>query len=192
MQMKTARITKKQIQLIKIGQKKLCINDDAYRDMLQEYFGVRSCTRLSFDQAGAMIELLKKQGFKITSRPHKAHRRKPIPRKGTNVIRMISSEEKSKINVLAVLTQWKTRESFDRWLKNKFGISTIRTAQDAYVVIEGLKKVFENRMKKAYGADWWRFEFSDPMIQEYIIRHCPANYRHPQTHIKGGQSGTYN
>ena len=170
-------INRKQIQLIKIAQKQLCIDDDAYRDMLQDHFGVNSCTLLSCRQAGKLIDMLVTKGFKITSRKNKVHRKKPIPRKGTNVIRLISSEEKSKINILATLTEWPSEERFYRWLKKKFGISTIRTAQDAFMVIEGLKKVFENRMKKTWGEDWWRLEFSDTRVQGYIRRHCPAKYR---------------
>jgi len=40
-------------------------------------------------------------------------------------------------------------------------------------VIEGLKKMFENGMKKRYGPDWWGMEWADRKVSEYISYHRP-------------------
>ena len=61
-------ITKGQISVIKMAQGQLGITDDDYRSMLQERFKVRSCTKLTFNQAGILIEELQKKGFEL--RPH--------------------------------------------------------------------------------------------------------------------------
>lgn len=169
------QIAKKQIQLIKIGQKQLGIDDKTYREMLQSKFGVASCTRLSRHQAGQFITMLVQKGFKIT--PQKKKRpAKPIPHKGTNVIRIVSANEIQKINLLAYLIGW-PQEAQNKWMIKKFGFSRVKTSFEAFQVIEGLKNVFENRMKKQHGKDWWTKDFNDAFVRGYIQRHCPATYR---------------
>ena len=67
-QRKTWHITKGQIGVIKIAQAHLGISDDDYREMLQERYGVQSCTLLSFSQAGHLIDELKSKGFEFTGK----------------------------------------------------------------------------------------------------------------------------
>jgi len=170
------QILKKQIQLIKIGQKQLGIDDSTYREMLQSNFGVSSCTKLSHIQAGKFITMLVSKGFKIIPKKQKKYPKKSIPRKGTNVIRLVNANEMKKIGVLNDLTGW-SPEAFNQWMIKKFGISKIKTAFDAFLVIEGLKGVFENRMKKQHGMDWWIRDFNEIDVRGYIKRHCPVKYK---------------
>ena len=39
-------------------------------------------------------------------------------------------------------------------MKARMGVERVRTAYDAWIVIEGLKKMFENKMRKDFGPDW--------------------------------------
>jgi len=169
-------IFKKQIQLIKIGQKQLSIDEGTYREMLQSHFGVSSCTQLSKNQADELITMLVGKGFQITAKKKKRHPKKTIPRKGTNVIRLVNVNEMRKIEVLVDLVGWPS-DAFKGWMIKKYGISKIKTSHDAFLVIEGLKGVFENRMKKKLGTDWWIKSFNETNVREYIKRHCPAKYR---------------
>jgi phage gp16-like protein len=170
-------IRKKQIQIIKIGQKQLGLCDDIYREMLENRFGVSSCTRLSKSQADKLIEMFIQRGFKIASKRRKHTGKRSIPMKGTNIVRIVSNAELRKISVLNSLIGWETGEGFEKWMAKHFKISKVRTARDAFLVIEGLKGVFENKMKKEHGKDWWTKEFTEKPIQEYVKRYCPLPYR---------------
>ncbi len=57
----------------------------------------------------------------------------------------------------------------------------VRTAQEAYLAIEALKKYYDNLMTKAHGYDWWMISFDDPAIERYISSHAPAEFRGPVT-----------
>jgi len=173
-------IDKKQIQLIKIGQKQLGIDDDTYREMLSSRYGVTSCTKLSKAQATSLITSFVQRGFKIVGKPKgrtkpKA-KAKTIPRAG-NVCRLVSRIELEKISVLRSLAGMEKLESFNRWMLKKFKIRKVRTSNDAYYVIEGLKKVFENRMRREHGDDWWTMMFPSERVMGYIAIHCPAEYQ---------------
>ena len=164
-------INKKQIQLIKIGQKKLGLDDSTYRKLLNENFGVSSCTALTSYQAGRLISLFVERGFKITKGRSSKRAHQSISRKDPNVIRLVSTNEKKKIAVLNGLIGW-PEEAFHKWMEKRYRILKIRTSRDAFLVIEGLKGVFENRMKKSYGDDWCQRDFDDYSVKEYIRRHC--------------------
>ena len=163
-------IAKKQIQIIKIAQQQLGIDDTTYREMLFNNFRVKSCTKLSHDQANALIGMMKKKGFRIKSSKSKGKR---FPRESGNVVRLASQAEFEKINALSKLINWRVKDGLTRWLAKRFSIKRVRTAQEAYQAIEGLKKMFENQMKKKYGPDWWELLFGDPGIQRYIDEHGP-------------------
>lgn len=68
----TSSITTGQKGLIKMAQAQLGITDEDYRLMLQERYGVRSCTNLSFSQAGHFIDELKGKGFEFTGQSRDA------------------------------------------------------------------------------------------------------------------------
>ena len=178
-------IARKQIQIIKIAQKELCIDDDTYREMLKDQFKVKSCTKLSYFQARALIGELKKKGFKIKSAKKPAdkkacrrlgsrdagRREASRPRQAGNMVRMVSQAELGKIDVLSWLIHWRVKDGFTRWMSKRFRIEKVKTAREAYRIIEGLKKMFENSMKSKYGDNWPDMIFDDPAIQRYIKEH---------------------
>lgn len=179
-------INKKQITVIKLACNLLGIGDADYRNMLNERYKVTSCTKLTYDQAGEFIRELEGKGFTlkpkngIPPRPRKPATPRPaIARTGGNVIALASRDEVDKIYALAGLIEWRVENGFRLWMEKRMGVKEgrIRTAQDAYVVIEGLKKMFENQMKAKHGPAWWRMRFTQQGIRDYIAEHCPKEWR---------------
>ena len=178
-------IARKQIQIIKIAQKELGIDDDTYREMLHSQFKVKSCTKLNYFQADGMIALLKKKGFKIKPAKKLVGRKAcgrldsrnagkckaSRPRQTGNMVRLASQAELGKIEVLSWLISWRVKDGFTRWMSKRFSIERVRTAQEAYRIIEGLKKMFENQMKAQHGDGWPDLMFDDPAIMRYINEH---------------------
>ncbi|MBE0598328.1 MAG: regulatory protein GemA [Desulfuromonadales bacterium] len=186
-------IAAKQIQIVKLAQKELGLDDDTYRELLEEMFGVRSCTELSVDQANELIDELQKKGFHLQTR--KAYRPAPPPRTGSlrrpagaprgkgNLVALASAEEIDKVMAVAGLIEWRFANGLQRFLDRRLGISggRVRTAGEAYRAIEGLKKMFENGMKRDFGPEWWTMRHADAAIEEYVDRHAPAEFRSQAT-----------
>lgn len=55
---------KSMIAKIKIAQKQLCVDDDLYRDVLDERYGVRSCTKLTLKQLDDFVRFFCGRGWK--------------------------------------------------------------------------------------------------------------------------------
>lgn len=181
------KITKGQIQIIKTLQGKLGMDDEAYRSLLAKTFRVSSCTQLSHPQAGILIEDLKRKagqkagGSYIKNYGNRADRRGtykkvdvPYAADEKKVVRLASRASIDKINKLADLIEWRLENGLSAWMKKRFGIEKVRTAGEAYRVIEGLKKMFENQMKKTHGDLWWRGEYDSPEVMRYIAEHVVA------------------
>lgn len=162
--------TKKQRQLIKIAQKNLGLDDQIYREMLQAHFGVDSCTRLSRPQADRLIAMFKQRGFRVKKKISENPPRRR-PRRAGNVVRLASAREQGKIAALRELIHWRIRDGFTAWLGARFSIERVRTAQDAWRVIEGLKNLFENQMQAEYGAHWLEHLPDDDGVRRYVAEH---------------------
>jgi len=195
-----APINKTQIGIIKMACSHLQIDDATYRDMLQDRYSVTSCTKLSYDQAGEFIRELESKGFVLKSKSNPPYPpskkgglkfpfvkgdlegfdlRPRIPRSSGNVIALASQDERDKINAVAELIQWREANGLALFLEKRMGIKdgSVRTSAEACLAIEGLKKMFQNGMKKQHGPAWWRMAFTDPRIMEYIKQHCPEEWR---------------
>ncbi|MDA8428169.1 MAG: DUF1018 domain-containing protein [Geobacteraceae bacterium] len=179
-------INGKQITIIKMACNFLGIPREEEHDMLEERYGVRSCTKLTYDQASEFIRELEGKGF--TLKPNakaKQTKVKPAPRPAGstrgqgNVIALPRQDEIDKMNAVAALIQWREENGLGLFLMKRMGIKQgkIRTAQDCYLAIEGLKKMFENQMKAQHGPNWWVMKFAHKGITEYIKLHKPAEYR---------------
>lgn len=174
----------KQVRFIKTVQRRH-LPDDEYYEMLEKRFEVTSCKDLSSIQASEVLKLFKEWGFidppkkNVSKKPSKTGKpgKKKRPRGNSNVIKLASFQEKQKIKALAALVNWKYANGLSKWMLKHFGIDRVKSSQDAYLVIEGLKKVFENQMKKEHGQDWWKMKFEDEHIQKYINYHCPGEFR---------------
>uniref|UniRef100_C6E6S8 DUF1018 domain-containing protein n=1 Tax=Geobacter sp. (strain M21) TaxID=443144 RepID=C6E6S8_GEOSM len=181
-------INGKQKTVIKMAVTALGIGEADYRDMLEERYGVRSCTKLSFNQASEFIKELEGKGFTLrpgkkpggkVATPRPATPRPPISRSGGKIVGLATQGEKEKVDQLAELIKWREENGLQLFLEKRMGIKggKIRTSQEAYLAIEGLKKMFANGMKKAYGAEWWVMPYTDPKINEFIRIHKPAEWR---------------
>lgn len=164
-------IDPRQIKLIKIGQKQLGIDDGAYRGMLAHRFGVDSCTRLTRMQAGLFIDELKRKGFRIVHKRKRPLAGKPMPRQKGNMVRLASGAQHEKIAAVARLVDWRIKDGLTRWLFKRYSIKRVKTAQEAFRVIEGLKKMFEHQMEKAHGKNWMLRTWENPDVVRYIREH---------------------
>jgi hypothetical protein len=172
--------TKKQRQLIAIGCSQVGIDADMRHQILFDRYGVDSSTKLSKIQAEEFLRDLAGKGFKINPKKPARSRKSPdgVARKpGAGVVRIASQAEHAKIEALAGLIHWRIENGFAAWLQKRFRIDRVRTSMEAFRVIEGLKKMFENQMKQAHGRDWWIGEYDDPGIITYIETHCPDNLK---------------
>jgi len=181
-------ISKAQIQLIKIGQKELGMDDDDYRAMLMDHFRVSSCTQLTKAQATKLIERFEALGFETRNKGQKfrghyegfVRNRKPQQRERREegkIVKLATHDMLGKIDVLASLIDWEFKDGLERWMQKRLNIERVKTAKEAWLVIEGLKKMFSIRMAKLCGADWWTKQFDDPKVMRFIKEHCPEEYR---------------
>ena len=122
---------KKQIQLIHIAKQQLNIDDDTYRELLQDKFKVSSSKDLSERSADSLLSLFKEKGFKVI-------KKKPVRiKQGDKIVVLASSSQRALIDVLKSNIVW--RVSYDSWLKQRMKIKKVLTVNDARKVIEGLK-----------------------------------------------------
>lgn len=171
-----APITKAQIRMIKSLQGKN-LDEVEYREILENHFKVTSCTQLSMRQAGVLIDMFAQWGFFVPKGRNQtvgAYGHTHLRSRGKtpkNVVRLASREQLEKIAVLAGLITWRVENGLELWMEKRMGVSRVRTAQDTYLVIEGLKKMFENQMKAQYGKNWWARAYEDAGVMRYIEEH---------------------
>ena len=180
-----AKATPAQVQLIKMGQRALGIDDETYRDTLFVRYQVGSSKDLIQEQVADLLDDYKDRGFVPLQSDSRSRKRQKQgypsrPRQnGGKFIAMATRDEIDKINQIAVLIAWRAENGLALFLDKRMGIKDgkVRTSADAYHAIEGLKKMFENSMKKQHGPHWWLVKFENPRIKEYIALHKPAEYR---------------
>jgi hypothetical protein len=172
--------SKKQRQLLAMARQQLDIEDGDYRALMEEFYGVDSSTRLTFGDAEAFIDYFITKGFVLKTAKRRyvpGPGRKKSRRNAPNVVHMAGVDELAKIDALAGLISWKYEDGPTRWMKKFLKIERVKTARDAFRVIEGLKKMFENGMVKAHGKDWWLMDHGDTEINAYIAEYLPVRYK---------------
>jgi len=87
------------------------------------------------------------------------------------MVKMVSPSQIKKIGALADMIEWRVKDGLTRWLSKRFKIDKIKTAQQAWQVIEGLKKMFERQMEKQHGPGWRNLDYDDSSIRRYIGEH---------------------
>ncbi|BCS55174.1 phage protein GemA/Gp16 family protein [Geobacter sp. SVR] len=173
-------ITKAQINTIMLICSQFGITKAERGELLEDRYGKSSTADLSSDQAGHFIAEYERKGFVIKGgkgyRP--TARRAPVPRSG-KVVALVNQDELDKITALAGLVLWRADNGLQLFLEKRMGLKEgkVRTSADAYLAIEGLKKMFEGQMKRTHGPGWWRLRFTNAAIMEYIELHCPKEYR---------------
>lgn len=183
-----AGITPGQIKMIHAAKRMLGLDDDTYRDMLENIAGVRSATELDQDGVTKVIRHLSRCGFKVRHTDTRRHKgcQPRATRPAGKVVALASAEQLDKIAALAGLIQWRSANGHELWMKKRMGITRVRTDEEAFRVTEGLKKMFEHQMEAKHGQDWWAMIFTDRAIMAYIKEHCPAKYKdHPGIVLRG-------
>jgi len=131
------QINNLQKSLIHIGIADLGIDDETYRLMLKEY-GVDTCKDLQYAQASALIDELKKKGFRIRSRRIRKPGRQEI-KKSSNVVFLPTRQQLGIIEHLRHDVQWRVHDGYHRWIKKFLGRTYIKTEREGQKVIEALK-----------------------------------------------------
>ncbi len=134
----TRPISKSQIRAIKCRQRAMGFDDDTYRGMLRERYGVESCTRLTMAEGHDLIDYLY-GGPKPTKRRHVRRPAETPAAGGGNVVQLPTPLQQKLIGALANEIAWETGDGYRRWLKRLLGLDRVRSARDASRVIEGLK-----------------------------------------------------
>ena len=143
-------ITKAQIRAIHVALQRRGIHDEAYRGILEDRWGVRTCKDLTRREAS---ELLVTLGRPLANPPgsrppeSKTGRRqkirnpalKPTGLSVDGVITLASPAQHALIDELAGEIAWEAADGYKRWLKRSLGLHRVRTQGDAQRVITGLR-----------------------------------------------------
>lgn len=175
MNKKTQDSSIKQRQIIGMACSHFTFSKEDKKAMLLDRYQKESTTELNYAQAEEVIDDFVSKGFVIRSTKRKYMRRKPFTgKKPEKLVALASPAELSKIDAVAGLISWRVENGLQKWMKNRFKIEQVKTSHDAFVVIEGLKGMFENQMKKKHGPDWWQEPYEDIEVCYYISQHFPA------------------
>lgn len=141
------KINPKQIQLIHVAKSKLALDDAVYREMLMRMYKVESSKALTYEQAGSLIDHMKKMGFRIKAK-RKCGLCGPRPKRDKlpdNVVLLPSREQMLMIGHLKQDIIWKFHDGYSRWLMKFFGITVIKDSITASRVIEALKGLWKSQ-----------------------------------------------
>jgi hypothetical protein len=162
-----SRIMPNQIKRVKIAQKEMGLTDAAYRATLRQLYGVDSCTALTPTQADGLLAHFKVKGWKPTY-PEQKRRWNPKPdRTLQNPARrkdppgstpgLITKAQGEKIRALAMVITWRVRDGLNRICMKMIGREFPVTAEEAYTMIECLKKMRDNEIRERFhGGMSWR------------------------------------
>ena len=131
-------ITPGQIKLIHVMLTRQKIDDDSYRELLEELYGVDTCKKLTRKQAN---ELLTRLGAGQKPKPAKP---KPAPprRRDPNVVALATPAQHQLIHDLIHEVKWRMQPpaaAYAAWLQNNQSLAKVRTTAEAARVIRGLK-----------------------------------------------------
>lgn len=118
------------IQKAKIAQKQLNIPDDAYRDMLEDLFGVRSCTNLNVKQLADLLNHYVSLGWAGPSRT----RGRPKNSQGRTRYIAVPDSDPHARQKRKILAMWKalgwSLDGLKKRLKTQFGVEDILWLHD--------------------------------------------------------------
>lgn len=142
----------KQIKLIHIAKSQLKIGDDTYKLMLRQWYKVETSKALTYDQASAFIDELKKLGFQLRTKRIPPENpcwpcapRTPGMPLPPNVVVLASPGQLRKIEHLAADIKWRHWDGYRRWIKRYFKIDQVRTSMEASIIIEALKDMWKRQ-----------------------------------------------
>ena len=133
-------ITQGQVKLIHVMLTRQKIDDDDYRALLEELYGVDTCKKLTRQQAN---ELLTRLGARQKPKPVPPQP-KPAPprRRDSNVAALATPAQHQLIHALAHEVKWRKQPpaaAYAAWLQRNQSLDKVRTTAEASRVIRGLK-----------------------------------------------------
>lgn len=133
-------ITPAQVRAIHVALHRRGIDDDEYRDLLMDRWGVETCKALTRREASDLIATL---GHPLPNPPGGAPRppRERPPDLPENVVRFPTRAQRELIAELSAEIEWRESDGFGRWLRRNQGLERIATAAQAARAIEGLKRM---------------------------------------------------
>ena len=133
-------ITSAQVRAVHTAKSRAGIDDDTYRALLEDRYGVRSCTRLSRRQA---TDLLTKLGRPLP-RPTRERKRRP-DRLPEGAVRLVTPAQRELIAELAGEIEWGAADGYEGWLQRSMGLDRVATSDQGARVIEGLLAIRRRR-----------------------------------------------
>lgn len=137
--------TRAELAVIHLGKKALRLDDDTYRDFLQQLTGRRSAKELSSEQRQLVIEAMRKRGFKQDSWGGLGSILRKVQRQGGARLRPHQAKVKALWRALWNLGELRDGgdEALDRWLRSDkgAGVEALRfaDAKACNMAIEGLR-----------------------------------------------------
>jgi len=117
----------------------LYLSEDLLRDVVESVTKQRSISRLSCEQAGAVITRLQRH----------SRRRARKPRSAKNVTFMATPKQRAMIDTMAGKIRWKYPDGFQRFLKARFDMTAIKTNTDITRVRKALDNIIRYQKKCA-------------------------------------------
>jgi len=119
------------------------LSEDNLREVVEQITGERSISRLSLQQARAVIDRLEdyKKRQKKSEREARA--------KSGNVILIANTKQRDMIRSMADQVKWKYPDGFQRFLKSRLGLDAIKTNEDVTAVKKALENMIETQRKKS-------------------------------------------
>ncbi|MGC5328931.1 phage protein GemA/Gp16 family protein [Brevibacillus sp. SYSU BS000544] len=134
-------IERKQLAVLHIAKKDLSLDDDVYRQILQQEAGVSSSRDLSLDGFRKVMKRLEHLGYKGSAKP-KQTRNKP---KDPNAI--VGPWQAQKIRQLFAELGWHEPDRQQGFTKKMIGKPWAQTRSEANKIIEGLKAMIKRQTK---------------------------------------------
>ena len=144
-------ITPGQVKLIHVMLGKQGIDDDWYRELLEDLYGVDTCKKLTRKQANELLTRLgagqkPKAAKPVQPKPAKP----PAPRRDGNVVALATPAQHQLIHDLIQEVKWRMQPpsaAYAAWLQNNQSLDKVRTTAEAARVIRGLKALKAHQQK---------------------------------------------
>lgn len=135
-------ISKRQISLLHVAKSKLCLDDEAYRNILKNTAGVTTSTALTPKKFETVLQYLKRLGFAQAKSTGKQLGQRPGMATPAQIdyIQGLWKKYANKID----------GRSLDHWVEHSFGVSSIRFADSdvAGKIIIALKKMTRRKVAR--------------------------------------------
>lgn len=146
-----AEITKSQIRAAHVALSRHGIDDDTYRALLDNEFGVKSCKELDRAQAHKLIMKLNGGRAKPRKRRPIKNPAQPVPQHQDSVVYLATPAQCQLIYDLQQEISWDHTDGYQRWLKTCLGLDKVRDRDEASRVIQGLKGLKRGGHARATG-----------------------------------------